>query len=115
MILDLGRALAQVGPFLGLLGEAVLVCAFRAPDDSCGGASGIETSVRAVTFVSIAELSVNLRVGLYIIPVSAKTRGRKATVRNAINRTGEQRHNAGYDILQRRKGNNLYIPLELGS
>lgn len=63
MILDLRCTLAQVGPFFGLVSEAVLVRAFRAPDDSCGGTSGIETGVGSVAFMGIAELSVNLRVG----------------------------------------------------
>jgi hypothetical protein len=71
-ILDLRRALAQVGPFIGLFSEAMLVRAFRAPDDSCGGTSGIEAGVGSVAFVGIAELSVNLRVGFYLVSVSAR-------------------------------------------
>jgi hypothetical protein len=64
IILNLGRTLSQVCPFLGLLSEAMLVCTFRTPNDAGGGTSGIETSMRSVAFVGIAKLSVDLRVVL---------------------------------------------------
>jgi hypothetical protein len=64
VILNLWCTLSQVGPFLRLLGEAMLVCAFRTPNDAGGGTSGIETSMGSVAFVGIAKLSVDLRVEL---------------------------------------------------
>lgn len=60
MILDLRGALTQVSPLLGLFSEAMFVCALRAPDNTSGSTSGIETGMRSVSFVGIAELSVNL-------------------------------------------------------
>ena len=64
VIINFWRTLSQVGPLLGLLSEAMLVCAFRTPNDAGGGTSRIETSMRSVAFVGIAKLSVDLRVEL---------------------------------------------------
>jgi len=58
-IVNLGRTLTQVGPFFRVLEETMLVCLFRSPDDTGGCACGVETSVRLVAFVRLAELSVN--------------------------------------------------------
>jgi hypothetical protein len=40
----------------------VLVGALGAPDDSCGGAGGVETGVGFVAFVRVAELAMDLGV-----------------------------------------------------
>jgi hypothetical protein len=37
----------------------VLVCLLGGPDDTCGGARGVETCVRLVAFVRLAELPVD--------------------------------------------------------
>jgi hypothetical protein len=80
VVVYFGGALAQVGPFLGLVGEAVLVGSLGAPDYSLrsdvswdsfldvesvygGGSRGIETRVGAVAFVGISELAMDLGVG----------------------------------------------------
>ena len=60
-IVDLWRTLAQVGPFFRVFEETVLVCLFRSPDDTGGCACGVETGVRLVAFMRLAELSVNGR------------------------------------------------------
>lgn len=60
VILDLGGALAQVGPGLGLLEEAVLGGALGAPDDAGGGAAGVEAGMGLVALVGVAELAVDL-------------------------------------------------------
>jgi len=60
-IVNLGRTLAQVGPFFRMFEETMLVCLFRSPDDTGGCACGVETGVRLVAFVRLAELSVNGR------------------------------------------------------
>lgn len=63
VVVDLGGALSQVRPFLGLLCESVLVGAFCAPYYTGGGASGVEAGVGAVAFVRISELAMDLGVG----------------------------------------------------
>lgn len=65
-VVNLGRALAQVGPFFGFLEEAVLVGLFGGPDDAGGGAGGVETGVRLVAFVRLAELPVDVRAEFYV-------------------------------------------------
>jgi hypothetical protein len=50
-VVNLRCSLTQIGPFFRLLEEAVLVCLFRSPDDTCGGACGVETGVGLVAFV----------------------------------------------------------------
>lgn len=64
VILNLGRALAQVGPGVGVLEEAVLGGALGAPDYTGGGAAGVEAGVRLVAFVRVAELTVDLGLEL---------------------------------------------------
>jgi hypothetical protein len=65
MVLDLRCTLAQVGPFIGFICEAMFVGAFRTPHNSRRGAGGVEAGMRSVAFMSVTELSVNLRVGFY--------------------------------------------------
>jgi hypothetical protein len=60
VVLDLGGALAQVGPGIGFLKEAILGGALGAPDDAGGGAAGVEAGVGHVALVGIAELAVDL-------------------------------------------------------
>lgn len=60
VVLDLGGALAKVGPGIGLLEEAILGGALSAPDDTGGGSAGIETGVGHVALVGIAELAMDL-------------------------------------------------------
>jgi hypothetical protein len=62
VVVDFGGALAEVRPLVGLVGEAVLVGALGAPDDSCRGAGGVEAGVGFVAFVRVAELAVDLGV-----------------------------------------------------
>lgn len=64
VVLDLGSALAQVGPRLGLIQEAVLAGALSAPDDTGGRSASVEAGVGHVAFVRIAELSVDLGLDL---------------------------------------------------
>lgn len=59
VVLDLGRALAQVRPLLRVLEEAVLVGALGGPDDAGGGAGRVEAGVRTVAFVEGAEFAVD--------------------------------------------------------
>jgi hypothetical protein len=64
-VVDFGCALAQVGPLVGVLEEAVLVRLFGGPDDTCGGAGGVESGVGLVALVSTAELPVGARVNFW--------------------------------------------------
>lgn len=64
VVLDLGRALAQVGPGVRVLEEAVLGGALGAPDDAGGGSAGVETGMGHVALVGVAELAVNLGLEL---------------------------------------------------
>jgi hypothetical protein len=64
-VVDFRCALAQVGPFFGVLKEAVLVRLFGGPDNTCGGAGGVETGVGLVALVSAAELSVGAGVDFW--------------------------------------------------
>lgn len=69
LILDLGGALAQVCPGIGVLEEAVLGGALCAPDYTGGGAAGVEAGVGEVAFVGIAELAVDLGLELWCVSV----------------------------------------------
>jgi hypothetical protein len=55
VVLDLGGALAQVGPLVGLLEEAILGGALSAPDDAGGCSGSVEPSMgeMAVIYVSV--------------------------------------------------------------
>lgn len=59
LVVDLGRALAQVGPGIGVLEVAVLVGALRRPDNTGRGTCGVETGMRLVALKG-AELAVDL-------------------------------------------------------
>jgi len=52
-------SLAQICPFIGFVGKAMLVGTLGAPDDAGGGAAGIEARVWAMAFVSISKLTVD--------------------------------------------------------
>lgn len=75
IILDLGGALAQVGPGVGLLEEAILGGAFGAPDDAGRGAARVEAGVRQVALVGVSELAMDLGLDLW-----RKDEGLSATV-----------------------------------
>lgn len=64
VVLDFGGALAEVGPRLWVLEEAVLGGALGAPDDAGGGAGGVEAGVGHVAFVGGAELAMDLGLEL---------------------------------------------------
>ena len=52
-VVDLGRALAQVGPFFGVVEEAVLVGLLRCPDDTSGCARGVKAGVGPKSTMSV--------------------------------------------------------------
>lgn len=58
LVVDLGCALAQIGPALGVLQVAVLIGPLRRPDDTGRGAGGVETGMRLVALVG-AELAMD--------------------------------------------------------
>jgi hypothetical protein len=60
VVLDLGGALAQVGPLLGLLEEAILAGALGTPDDTGRGSGRVETGVGEMALVGGTELAVDL-------------------------------------------------------
>lgn len=60
IVFDLGSALTQVCPLLGLLKETIFTCTFGTPDDTGGGSGRIETGVGQVTLVGSTELTMNL-------------------------------------------------------
>lgn len=64
LIIHFWRALAEIGPFLGLICETMLISTFSTPDYSGTGSCRIKTGMRTMTFVCITELSMNLRVDL---------------------------------------------------
>jgi hypothetical protein len=64
-VVDFGCALAQVGPLIGVLEETVLVRLFRGPDDTCGGAGGVEAGVGLMALVSAAKLPVGAGVDFW--------------------------------------------------
>lgn len=64
VVLNLRGALAEVGPLVGVLGEAVLAGALGAPDDTSRGAAGVEAGMGHVALVGAAELPVNLGLNL---------------------------------------------------
>lgn len=64
VVLDLGGALAKVGPLLGLLQEAKLGGSLGTPDNAGGGSGGIQAGVGKVAGVGSAELTVDLRARL---------------------------------------------------
>lgn len=68
VVLDFGGALAEVGPRLRILKEAILNSPLGAPDDASRSAAGIETCVGHVP--SISKLLMRLRLGFYDIAVS---------------------------------------------
>ena len=62
IIFDFWCSLSQIRPFLGSIGETVLVGAFRTPYYSCGPAGWVQASVGAVAFMRVAELAVDFGV-----------------------------------------------------
>jgi hypothetical protein len=64
-IVDFRRALTEVCPFFRVFEETVLVCLFRCPDNTCGSARSVETGVRLVTLVRLAELTMDRRTEFY--------------------------------------------------
>lgn len=58
-VIDLGSSLTQVGPFVRVIGETMLVCLLRRPDYTGGRTRGIETGVRLVAFVRFTEVAVD--------------------------------------------------------
>ena len=60
-IVDFRCTLTEVCPFFWVFEETVLVGLFGCPDDTCGGARSIETGVRLVAFVRLAELTMDGR------------------------------------------------------
>jgi hypothetical protein len=65
LVLDLGCALAQVGPLLRVVEVAALVGAFGGPDDAGRRARRVQAGVRLVALVALAELQVDGRVELW--------------------------------------------------
>ena len=63
VVLDLGRALAKIGPLVLLLEEAELRSTLGAPDYTSRGTRGIKTCMRKVTLVRVTKLTVNLAGG----------------------------------------------------
>ena len=63
LIVDFRRALAEIGPFLGLFEGTMFVGTFGAPVYTSVCASRMETGVGTVAFVCIAELAVDLGLG----------------------------------------------------
>ena len=61
VVVDLRGTLAKIGPAGWVVGEAMVVCSFRAPDDAGTGSGGVKASMGTVALVCIAELAVNLR------------------------------------------------------
>lgn len=59
LIVDLGGSLAQVRPFVGLVGEAILDRPLGTPHHAGRGSGGIESGVGAVAFVSTTELTMD--------------------------------------------------------
>ena len=60
IIVDFGSSLAQIGPLIGTVAEAVLIGTLGAPDYTGRSTGRVKTSVWAVTFMSIAKLTVYL-------------------------------------------------------
>jgi len=60
-VVDFRRTLTEVCPFFWVFEETVLVGLFGCPDDTCGGARGVETGVWLVAFVRLAELAMDGR------------------------------------------------------
>ena len=58
-IIDFWGALTQVGPFLWVFSEAMLVGSLSSPDDSSGCTRRVQSSMRFVSFMSIAKLAVD--------------------------------------------------------
>lgn len=59
LVVDLGRALAQVRPRIWVVEVAVLVGALRCPYHARRGTRGVETGMRLVTF-DVTELAMDL-------------------------------------------------------
>jgi len=64
-VVDFRRSLAEVCPFFRVFEETVLVGLFGCPDDTCGGARGVETGVWLVALVRLAELAMDGGPELY--------------------------------------------------
>jgi len=60
-IIDFWRALTEIGPFLWVFSETMLVGSLSSPDNSSRCTRRIQTSVRFVSFMSIAEVAVDRR------------------------------------------------------
>lgn len=65
LVVDLGGALAQIRPQLGLVEETKLGRTLRAPDDARRGTRGIETRMGQVALVGSAKLAMDLAAGLW--------------------------------------------------
>jgi hypothetical protein len=64
-VLYFRSTLAQIRPFVWVLEEAMFVGTLSAPNDTSGCASRVETSVRLVAFVCVAELAMDLGVSFW--------------------------------------------------
>ena len=62
IIVGFGSTLTKIGPACRIVGKAMFVGALGAPDDACGCAGGVETGVRAVTFVGVTKLEMDAGV-----------------------------------------------------
>jgi hypothetical protein len=60
LVVDLRRTLAQIRPCVWLVEVAVLVGTLGGPYYTSGGARGVKTGVGFMSFVGVAELSVDL-------------------------------------------------------
>ena len=60
-IIDFWRALTEIGPFLWVFSETMLVGSLSSPDNSSRCTRRIQTSVGFVSFMSIAEVAVDRR------------------------------------------------------
>ena len=81
VVVDLRGTLAKIGPAMWVIGKAMVVCSFRAPDDAGTGSGWVKTSMRTVTFVCVSELAMNLRTLLTA----------KRSINNVMRCSGEEK------------------------
>ena len=60
VVVDFWSPLTKIGPLVGTIREAMLICTLGAPHHAGGGTGRIKAGMRSVTFVGIAKLLVDL-------------------------------------------------------
>jgi hypothetical protein len=64
LVVNFRRTLTEIGPFLRLVEETVLVGSLCAPNHTSGSSGGVETCVGLMAFVGVTELAMDFGVGL---------------------------------------------------